>query len=1217
MIGKNFGHGILYASLSFTKMTAPLISPSYRRQTRSGFALVIALSLMAFVLLLLLSITTLVQVETRSAQISIKQLRAEQNALLGLNVALGELQKYAGRDQTVTARADLIANGSASGTNYYTGVWAWDPDAETQTFSKWLASVADASGQLDPTGLTNEADVNTAFSALDRIVLQTTLGRPADDVVVDQVSIGTDGSYAFWVSDEGVKAKVNLLADEDYYQALASGDVEDLDLRGPLGAAPGIGFELLDNVFDTLMLEKRTDADFRGKLRKLASTDDFELLGAAEAAVSLLQPDVTTYSYGLLTNPKTGGLKQDLSLAFEHENKDSGNVFVEEGYAHPDGAMDVKGPSWAVFQDHYNIYKQVEFTSSGIPELQTTLPQAHGNLNSAQAEDFYRFITDYHQPMKDPVVYERPILQSDNADKGFDMPRAESVQVGPVFLGYVVIVSLKIDSTTNKLVTILQPVALLWNPYNVALETSEEIKVRANMIFGLEFGFHDSVEGFVYKGRARVGDLWAESDPTIDINRNFSGVDLIISSNESFAPGEIKLYSSDTVMPTASSLSAADEIGGSETGYHVTSWRKLSDAPAEPGLGTASYDDVKVSNIEPDGMIVEPTVTEIDLAISPLFANRDLSGLYFDTGGDIRTKSYYQKRHIVPLLLEDGEYSGNPIGTFSSSDDGKQGIGFLNLGIDKQALIDNAQTVGIIFCTANSSQDINNGLRTPSAMELHLSSNPRAPFSSSTVGTYAHFNNNPNTIYEAQEYQGDPVADYFFDDKHPYFGMSYDTYTGQQRPVAWEFPLSPLTSLAQLQHVFFNRDSYEPSYAVGNSFASPYLRRHESISTVDGVDLRLEDGSLPIGGKPLSYQGWKGSAIDYSYKLNDALWDDYYFSSLAPVYEDGTEVQNLDDTIDAFVSGAQGLQNSRMQLHLGVGDVPRDLATDWKSTNPDKSEKKLAANLLVEGAFNVNSTSVQAWKAFLGSLYEQDVVGMELGDPDAGADSDLQLNATPEGAVFSRLTLPTLDKSHPSDPTDIQNNPGSGYRVLDADELNVLAEKVVEQVKLRGPFHSLSDFVNRDLSDGPEGLMGPLQQAINDAELNDDVNALGLTVNKGGNSPTPFQHDIFLDPEAGTGSSYGAGPGYLLQGDILNSLGPFLTVKSNTFVIRTCGEWSDPVSGESSRVYLEAVVQQLPDFVDSSDAAETALDDLLSVANQQFGRQFKVVQLRRLDPDQI
>jgi hypothetical protein len=164
----------------------------------------------------------------------------------------------------------------------------------------------------------------------------------------------------------------------------------------------------------------------------------------------------------------------------------------------------------------------------------------------------------------------------------------------------------------------------------------------------------------------------------------------------------------------------------------------------------------------------------------------------------------------------------------------------------------------------------------------------------------------------------------------------------------------------------------------------------------------------------------------------------------------------------------------------------------------------------------------------------------------------------------------------------------------------------------------LSDFVNRDLSDDPEGLMGPLQQAINDTGLNDDYNALGWPVDKGiGNSPSPHQHDIFLDPDAGTGSSYGAGPGYLLQGDILNALGPFLTVKSNTFVIRTCGEWSDPLSGETSRVYLEAVVQQLPDFVDPADEPETALDDLLSVANQQFGRQFKVVQLRRLDPDQI
>ena len=288
--------------------------------------------------------------------------------------------------------------------------------------------------------------------------------------------------------------------------------------------------------------------------------------------------------------------------------------------------------------------------------------------------------------------------------------------------------------------------------------------------------------------------------------------------------------------------------------------------------------------------------------------------------------------------------------------------------------------------------------------------------------------------------------------------------------------------------------------------------------------------------------------------------------------------------------------------------------TSSKKGNKVKSAERIAANLLVEGAFNVNSTSVQAWKAFLGSLYEQDVVGMNLGFPDSGADSDLELKATPDGALFSRFSLPTLDESHPSDNTEIQNNQGSGFRVLDSDELDALAAEVVKQVKLRGPFLSLSDFVNRDLSTDAEGLMGPLQQAINDAGLNDDYNALGLTVDKGGEDKTKDQHDIFLDPEAGTGSSYGAGPGYLLQGDILNSLGPFLTVKSNTFVIRSCGESIDPISGETSQVYLEAVAQQVPDFVDPSD---DSYDEVSTVTNEQFGRRFKLVQVRRLDPDKI
>ena len=69
-------------------------------QANGGFALVIALSLMAFVLLLLLSITTLTQVEIKTASLQKDKLEAQQNALLGLSTAIGQLQKLAGPGHT-------------------------------------------------------------------------------------------------------------------------------------------------------------------------------------------------------------------------------------------------------------------------------------------------------------------------------------------------------------------------------------------------------------------------------------------------------------------------------------------------------------------------------------------------------------------------------------------------------------------------------------------------------------------------------------------------------------------------------------------------------------------------------------------------------------------------------------------------------------------------------------------------------------------------------------------------------------------------------------------------------------------------------------------------------------------------------------------------------------------------------------------------------------
>ena len=89
-----------------------------------GFAIVIALSLMSFVLLMLVTLTALARVESQAAQIHKKKLLAKENARLGLMIALGNLQRHAGPDRRVSARADILASADVqTQSEHWTGVW--------------------------------------------------------------------------------------------------------------------------------------------------------------------------------------------------------------------------------------------------------------------------------------------------------------------------------------------------------------------------------------------------------------------------------------------------------------------------------------------------------------------------------------------------------------------------------------------------------------------------------------------------------------------------------------------------------------------------------------------------------------------------------------------------------------------------------------------------------------------------------------------------------------------------------------------------------------------------------------------------------------------------------------------------------------------------------------------------------------------------------------
>ena len=435
-----------------------------------------------------------------------------------------------------------------------------------------------------------------------------------------------------------------------------------------------------------------------------------------------------------------------------------------------------------------------------------------------------------------------------------------------------------------------------------------------------------------------------------------------------------------------------------------------------------------------------------------------------------------------------------------------------------------------------------------------------------------------------------------------YFGGGTTSRDGTTTISTHSVPQEPLVSLAALQHSQangFNRikpDKSEPYYdtyvtnqiirlpmlpqvahAIGNSLASPVLAADQTQGT--------------LGYRPLA---------DHSYLANAALWDDWFFSGIAPTitptHSGGLSQKQV---AKAFLEDSSPLPVARYRPDLGTETPENALARLISGSKPSPAAPSLTAMWIrVDGLFNVNSTSVQAWKAVLGGLKNHPIITRNAG---AGSLTQTTDASTPVAAMLAPVDLVSTGS-----PTTRDAPQWTGRRTLTDEELDTLAGKLVEEVRKRGPFISLADFINRRPNDAGLARAGAIQSAIDAADLNH-----GFASRMASASPSL----AYGAAESGSPSAQGI-PGIVKQADILTPIAPILSVRSDTFIIRGYGEALDKADKVIARACCEAVVERDFEFVDPSDTRETALTDLNPV-NRRFGRRFSMLGFRWLPPTEI
>ena len=1126
--------------------------PEILSRFRKGFALVVVLSLMVLLTLLAVGLLSLSSVGLRNSARQTTERMARDNARLAMALALAELQRLAGPDERITAGSGLLdrspeterADGVAR--PHLTGVWkSWkqeplakplDYEAHKRSdFLGWLVSAPDRHLTA-----TRDFALTSQDPSAVKLIGTGTSPEPSDHVRAGTVAVRSGkqtGNLAWAVFDQGQKAMVALP------DVPAAGIADELAaMAAP--ALPGLA-GAVSREWDAL-------ANAGTKRPLLITRDEFRLTGLSKETRSF--HDLTAASLGLPVDVTSGRFSTDLSLLFDSPSlpaeysrrflysDDTTPLAPPPGRFRGAYPMPSPDPSWKLLQSHARGYATV--SNPARQPVGRTIADTRPAPGTATAT----LLTDaaFNRQQLVPVIARAQFVFSIGFGASPDQARGDKAPG-----------QTSAENWICWLVT--DPVVTLWNPYNVSLTITEGMieLYRVPMAYQLFRNGQSFAPATLFANSYLPAEFATRATRYYRLNiKPRTGQNTI-----TFKPGEhlvftahnhVKHYQEAYYKIGVDLRPGWNEPAGERSNPYVGGISSLNTFVNYSGNNSATINgqSARYLPVKPGDKITLKVTTagpEIDKftetdnkeitamlryrintgSVSPGSLPPLVGAIELDYGQrEAELLPSYDQRDLPTLVVPSG-IPGN-----------QQGDAYVG------SLPPPAVRYKEPFFVASLHLKTARDSRFPTRGWIH-----NAPWN---LYSSAGLDQTENPEYHQYELGWEPMTDWKssptieIDTLNRGFGGSgIFAQSGQTNAVFASVPLAPPLSLGQLSQAPINAGGQQPlqTKVIANSFAHPLLAPSAVRATAGG-------------GRTF---------LDHSWLANQALFDRCFFSGAATPNRLLTgKTESPSDMLTDFFSGKRQLANPRMRP-LPDASAAADPAALAKAAD---NYRKLPANLGIAGAFNVNSTSVAAWEAMLGSLRETSPTAIQTATGTVATGG----GGTGDGTMATRHIPPTGPAlENAIDPTLAEQLAYTGFRRLSDHQIGDLAKALVTEIKKRGPFQSQAEFVNRRLESGKLALSGALQAAIDASGINRDADDLA------GGQPVAADAKA-ADPHkaARSGSTADGATAVLTQADILTPLAPFVTARSDTFLIRAYGEAG---SGDGKvGVWCEATVQRTPDY---------------------------------------